>query len=80
MATRGRGIGRFGVRRELGRLGAPRRRTADRHRSVLTSLGLPVSYDADALPELLQIMAADKKPGRGAALRGARRAGQARPA
>ncbi|EUA65887.1 dehydroquinase class II family protein [Mycobacterium xenopi 4042] len=27
----------------------------------MTSLGLPVSYDADALPELLQIMAADKK-------------------
>jgi 3-dehydroquinate synthase len=35
--------------------------TADRHRSILTSLGLPVSYDAGALPELLQIMAADKK-------------------
>jgi len=35
--------------------------TADRHRAILTSLGLPVSYDADALPELLQIMAADKK-------------------
>src|SRR4029079_9256629 len=24
--------------------------TADRHRAVLTSLGLPVTYDADALP------------------------------
>lgn len=35
--------------------------TADRHRSVLTALGLPVSYDADALPELLEFMAGDKK-------------------
>ncbi len=35
--------------------------TADRHRRILTSLGLPVSYDADALPELMRIMAADKK-------------------
>ncbi len=35
--------------------------TADRHRSILTSLGLPVSYDADALPQLLEYMAGDKK-------------------
>ena len=35
--------------------------TAERHRSVLTSLGLPVSYDADALPQLLEYMAGDKK-------------------
>ena len=35
--------------------------TADRHRSILTALGLPTSYDADALPELLEIMAGDKK-------------------
>jgi 3-dehydroquinate synthase len=35
--------------------------TAERHRSVLTSLGLPVSYDADALPQLLENMAGDKK-------------------
>ncbi|WP_375488857.1 3-dehydroquinate synthase [uncultured Mycobacterium sp.] len=47
---------------ELGRLtGRLDDATADRHRSILTSLGLPVSYDADALPELLHIMAADKK-------------------
>jgi 3-dehydroquinate synthase len=35
--------------------------TADRHRSILTSLGLPVSYRADALPRLLEYMAGDKK-------------------
>ena len=47
---------------ELGRLtGRLDDDTADRHRSVLTSLGLPVSYDADALPQLLEYMAGDKK-------------------
>jgi 3-dehydroquinate synthase len=35
--------------------------TAERHRSVLTTLGLPVSYDADALPQLLETMRTDKK-------------------
>lgn len=35
--------------------------TAQRHRTVLTSLGLPVTYDADALPQLLEHMAGDKK-------------------
>jgi 3-dehydroquinate synthase len=35
--------------------------TAGRHRAVLTSLGLPVSYDADALPELVETMRLDKK-------------------
>ena len=35
--------------------------TAARHRAILASLGLPVSYDADALPELLDIMMGDKK-------------------
>jgi 3-dehydroquinate synthase len=34
--------------------------TADRHRSVLTALGLPTSYDPDALPELLDAMRRDK--------------------
>ena len=54
--------------------------TADRHRAILTSLGLPVTYDADALPQLLEYMAGDKKTRGGrAALRGARRAGQAGP-
>ena len=47
---------------ELGRLaGRLDDDTADRHRSILTSLGLPVSYDADALPKLLEYMAGDKK-------------------
>ncbi len=47
---------------ELGRLaGRLDDDTADRHRSILTSLGLPVDYDADALPQLLEYMAGDKK-------------------
>jgi len=35
--------------------------TAGRHRTILSSVGLPVSYDADALPQLLDYMAGDKK-------------------
>ena len=47
---------------ELGRLaGRLDDGTADRHRAILTSLGLPVSYDADALPQLIESMAGDKK-------------------
>ena len=47
---------------ELGRLaGRLDEATAFRHREVLTALGLPVSYDADALPELLEYMVGDKK-------------------
>jgi 3-dehydroquinate synthase len=47
---------------ELGRLaGRLDDDTADRHRSILSSLGLPVTYDADALPQLLDYMAGDKK-------------------
>jgi 3-dehydroquinate synthase len=47
---------------ELGRLaGRLDDATADRHRAILASLGLPVSYDADALPQLLEYMAGDKK-------------------
>ncbi|MGX9791323.1 3-dehydroquinate synthase [Mycobacterium sp. MMS18-G62] len=47
---------------ELGRLaGRLDDDTADRHRSILTSLGLPVTYDADALPQLLEYMMGDKK-------------------
>jgi 3-dehydroquinate synthase len=47
---------------ELGRLaGRLDDETADRHRSILTSLGLPATYDADALPQLLEYMAGDKK-------------------
>ncbi|SFQ51212.1 3-dehydroquinate synthase [Amycolatopsis arida] len=35
--------------------------TADRHAAVLRSLGLPTTYDADALPQLLEGMRSDKK-------------------
>jgi 3-dehydroquinate synthase len=35
--------------------------TADRHRSVLESVGLPTRYDADALPQLIDAMRNDKK-------------------
>jgi 3-dehydroquinate synthase len=35
--------------------------TADRHRSVLAAIGLPISYAADALPQLLDGMRNDKK-------------------
>ncbi len=35
--------------------------TADRHRAVLRSLGLPTGYDGDALDELIIHMARDKK-------------------
>ncbi len=35
--------------------------TAQRHRAVLSSIGLPTSYAADALPELLEGMRNDKK-------------------
>ncbi|MBS2079787.1 3-dehydroquinate synthase family protein, partial [Mycobacterium tuberculosis] len=31
--------------------------TTQRHRTILSALGLPVSYDADALPQLLEYMA-----------------------
>lgn len=47
---------------ELGRLtGRLDDATADRHRAILTLLDLPVSYDADALPQLLEYMSRDKK-------------------
>ena len=35
--------------------------TADRHRAVLESIGLPVTYEPGALPELTQTMQGDKK-------------------
>ena len=35
--------------------------TADRHRRILRALGLPVSYQPDALPELMKFMQLDKK-------------------
>jgi 3-dehydroquinate synthase len=47
---------------ELGRLaGRLDDGTAERHKAILTSLGLPVSYDADALPQLMDAMLGDKK-------------------
>jgi 3-dehydroquinate synthase len=42
--------------------------TADRHRAVLESLGLPVGYAAGVLPELVETMRGDKKA-RGGKLR-----------
>lgn len=35
--------------------------TAHRHRTILSAVGLPVSYDAEALPQLLEYMTQDKK-------------------
>ncbi|HEY2723610.1 MAG TPA: 3-dehydroquinate synthase [Pseudonocardiaceae bacterium] len=35
--------------------------TAHRHRAVLSSVGLPTCYDADALPDLVEVMRSDKK-------------------
>ncbi|NKY86960.1 3-dehydroquinate synthase [Nocardia veterana] len=47
---------------ELGRLaGRLDDATADRHRAILESVGLPTTYDADALPQLLESMQTDKK-------------------
>ncbi|MER5863600.1 3-dehydroquinate synthase [Kitasatospora sp. NPDC002040] len=47
---------------ELGRLaGRLDDETADRHRSVLGSVGLPLTYRADAWPKLLDAMKIDKK-------------------
>ncbi len=42
--------------------------TADRHKTVLTALGLPTAYEADAFDDLLATMALDKKT-RGSTLR-----------
>ena len=54
------------------------RTTADRHRSLLQRLGLPVSYDGGAWPELHEAMRVDKKA-RGAVLRFVVLDGLARP-
>jgi 3-dehydroquinate synthase len=54
---------------ELARLaGRLDRDTAERHRVVLSSVGLPTSYPAEAFDDLLHTMALDKKT-RGATLR-----------
>jgi 3-dehydroquinate synthase len=44
--------------RAAGRLGDD---AADRHRRVLSAIGLPTAYDPAALPELAEIMLGDKK-------------------
>ena len=52
--------------------------TADRHLEILHALGLPTTYDPDALGELVTIMGSDKKTRSGhPAFRGPGRAGQA---
>jgi 3-dehydroquinate synthase len=61
--------------RALGRLDDA---TADRHRAVLSSLGLPVSYRAGAFGQLLETMRIDKKA-RGNRLRFVLLDGLARP-
>lgn len=53
--------------------------TAERHRRVLTALGLPTSYPAEAWPALLAAMRVDKKT-RGSRLRFVVLDGLARPA
>jgi 3-dehydroquinate synthase len=50
----------------------------DRHRAVLTSLGLPVTYRGDRWPQLLDAMKRDKKA-RGSLLRVVVLAGMAKP-
>ncbi|WP_270887862.1 3-dehydroquinate synthase [Pedococcus sp. 5OH_020] len=51
---------------------------AERHRAILTSLGLPVSYRGDRWPRLLEAMKRDKKS-RGSVLRFVVLAGLAKP-
>jgi 3-dehydroquinate synthase len=63
------------VARLAGRLDAV---TADRHRQVLTAVGLPTGYRAGAWPGLRDTMAVDKKA-RGARLRLVVLDGLARP-
>jgi 3-dehydroquinate synthase len=61
--------------RLAGRLDEP---TADRHRQLLTALGLPTRYRVDAWPQLQRTMAVDKKA-RGSRLRFVVLDGLARP-
>jgi 3-dehydroquinate synthase len=62
--------------RQAGRLDEA---TVQRHRDILTRLGLPVSYPESAWPDLLAAMRVDKKA-RGAILRFVVLDGLARPA
>lgn len=65
---------------ELGRIaGRLDDATADRHRAVLSSVGLPVTYRGDQWPKLLETMKVDKKS-RGDLLRFIVLDGLARPA
>ncbi|MCI0383375.1 3-dehydroquinate synthase [Streptomyces sp. CNQ085] len=65
---------------ELGRIaGRLDDATADRHREILTAVGLPVTYRGDQWPRLLQTMKVDKKT-RGDRLRFIVLDGLARPA
>ncbi|MFI7245775.1 3-dehydroquinate synthase [Streptomyces qinglanensis] len=65
---------------ELGRIaGRLDDATADRHRAVLESVGLPVSYRGDQWPKLLETMKVDKKS-RGDRLRFIVLEGPAKPA
>ncbi len=64
-----------GLARQAGRLDPD---TARRHRDILATLGLPVSYPAQAWPDLLATMRVDKKA-RGARLRFVVLNGLARP-
>ncbi|GAA3631591.1 3-dehydroquinate synthase [Streptomyces chitinivorans] len=65
---------------ELGRIaGRLDDATADRHRAILTAVGLPVTYRGDQWPKLLETMKVDKKT-RGDRLRFIVLNGLARPA
>ncbi|MFP8960899.1 3-dehydroquinate synthase [Streptomyces nanhaiensis] len=65
---------------ELGRIaGRLDDATADRHRAILTAVGLPVTYRGDQWPKLLETMKVDKKT-RGDRLRFIVLDGLARPA
>ena len=68
---------RHGLRRRARQAGWQDRRR-QRHRSVLSSVGLPVSYRGDRWPRLLDAMRRDKKS-RGSLLRFVVLAGLARP-
>ena len=64
---------------ELARLAGARRPDPDRHRAVLTAVGLPTTYLPGAWPALREAMAVDKKT-RGARMRFVVLDGPARPA